>query len=184
MKEPAPPIPNSYWLDPDRILCGEYPFDFEGLENDEGMNSLLGAGVRVFIDLTERGEWKPYRGLAIDTAGQMDIDPVTLVFHRYSITDGTVPGSAGQMRAILQTIRSALARKLVVYIHCYGGRGRTGTVAGCVLNELFDYRGEEALTVLTERWQACAKRDLESPETDEQRKFVREWHSLDSSNST
>lgn len=174
-----PPIPNSYWLEPGQILCGEFPFDFEGLENEDGMGAILGVGVRVFIDLTERGELKPYRGLALDTAKEMNIDPVTLKFHRYSITDGTVPSSTGQMRAILETIRSAMERKEVVYIHCYGGRGRTGTVAGCALNELFGHRGEDALIVLKERWQACAKRDRESPETDGQRKFVREWNPID-----
>jgi len=177
LEKNTPPIPNSYWLEPGRVLCGEFPRDFEGLEDIEGMSALLGAGIRVFIDLTERGELKPYRGLAIDTAGEMKIDPVTLEFHRYSITDGTVPHSTGLMRAILKTVQSALNRELLVYIHCYGGRGRTGTVAGCVLSEIYGHQGEEALSVLAERWQACAKRDRECPETDEQREFVREWNS-------
>ena len=71
----TPPFLNSYWLEPGRILCGEYPRDFDDLEDHEGMTAILTAGVRVFLDLTEEGELKPYREIALATAVSLGIDP-------------------------------------------------------------------------------------------------------------
>lgn len=173
-----PPFPNSYWLEPGRILCGEYPRDFDDLEDHEGMTAILQAGVRVFLDLTEEGELKPYRGIALATAASLGIDPgEDLTFLRHSIRDVSVPRRTQEMRDILRAIRRERHRGRTLYLHCWGGRGRTGTVAACVLNELFGHRGDEALAVLSSRWQACAKAAFsESPETDEQRRYVREWN--------
>jgi len=174
-----PPFLNSYWLEPERILCGEYPRDFDDLKDHEGMSAILDAGARVFIDLTEDGELKPYRDIALETAAKLGIDAEELEFFRFPIRDVSVPKNEGEMRAILRTVRLARHRGKVVYLHCWGGRGRTGTVAGCALRELFGLDGDEALTLLKDRWQACAKSaHSESPETDEQRGFVRSFNPL------
>jgi len=173
----TPPFPNSYWLEPGRILCGEYPRDFDDLEDHEGMTAILQAGVRVFLDLTEDGELKPYDAIAVATAAELGISPEELTFLRHPIRDVSVPQRTKDMRDILRAIRLERHRGRTLYLHCWGGRGRTGTVAGCVLNELFGHRGEEALAVLASRWQACAKAAWsDSPETEEQRRYVREWN--------
>jgi len=170
------PFPNSYWLEPGRILCGEYPRDFDDLEDHEGMTAILQSGVRVFIDLTEEGELKPYREIADKTVTDLGIDPADLEFFRYPIRDVSVPKNTQEMRAILRTIRMARHRQRTVYLHCWGGRGRTGTVAGCLLSDLFGLAGEDALVTLADRWLGCAKSEYsESPETDEQRGFVRSF---------
>ncbi len=175
------PFPNSYWLEPGRILCGEYPRDFDDLEDHEGMSAILGAGVRVFIDLTEEDELKPYREIALGTAASLGIAPSSLEFHRHPIRDVSVPRTPAEMRAVLATIRHARHRALPLYLHCWGGRGRTGTVAGCALRDLFSLDGDEALARLTERWQGCAKSaHSESPETREQRGYVRGFNPLSS----
>lgn len=177
------PFSNSYWLEPGRILCGEYPRDFDDLEDHEGMAAILQSGVRVFIDLTEEGELKPYREIAVKTATDLGIDPATLEFYRYPIRDFSVPKNNQEMRAILRTIRLARHRQRTVYLHCWGGRGRTGTVAGCLLSDLFALTGEEALVILAERWLGCAKSEYsESPENDEQREFVRSFDPVPPSN--
>ena len=173
----TPPFPNSYWLEPGRILCGEYPRDFDDLGEHEGMTAILQAGVRVFLDLTEEGELKPYRDIALAAATSLGIDPGELTFLRHPIRDVSVPRRTQEMRDILRAIRRERHRGRTLYLHCWGGRGRTGTVAGCVLNELFGHRGDEALSVLSSRWQACAKSASSgSPETEEQRHYVREWN--------
>ncbi|MCB1088062.1 MAG: ADP-ribosylglycohydrolase family protein [Verrucomicrobiae bacterium] len=170
------PFPNSYWLEPRRILCGEYPRDFDDLEDHQGMTAILQAGARVFVDLTEKGELKPYSTIALTTAAALDIDPDELEFHRHPIRDVSVPKSNAEMHGILRAIRLARHRNKPVYLHCWGGRGRTGTVAGCVLRDLFLLQGDDALASLNERWQACAKSEWsDSPETDEQRGFVRSF---------
>lgn len=175
------PFSNSYWLEPGRILCGEYPRDFDDLEDHEGMAAILQSGVRVFIDLTEEGELKPYREIADKTATDLGIDPADLEFFRYPIRDVSVPKNIQEMRAILRTIRLARHRQRTVYLHCWGGRGRTGTVAGCTLRDLYGIGGEESLTLLATRWQDCAKSEWsDSPETEEQRGFVRSFNPVGS----
>jgi ADP-ribosyl-[dinitrogen reductase] hydrolase len=173
------PFPNSYWLEPGRILCGEYPRDFDDLEDHEGMSAILDAGVRVFIDLTEEGELKPYREIALDTALSLGIDPLSLEFFRHPVRDVSVPRTPSEMRSILATIRRARHLERPLYLHCWGGRGRTGTVAGCALGDLFSLDGDEALTHLHKRWQDCAKSaHSESPETREQRGYVKGFNPL------
>lgn len=176
-----PPFPNSYWLEPGRLVCGQYPRDFEDDGSHEAMRALLEAGVRLFLDLTEPDEKKPYGPIAVEMARELGIDPATLEHRRFPIRDVSVPREDGEMRAILRAIRSARHRGITAYIHCWGGRGRTGTVAGCALSEIFGHRGEAALAVLADRWQTCAKSaDSASPETSDQRGYVRRWNPVGS----
>lgn len=173
-----PPFPNSYWLEPDRVLCGEYPRHRDDDAEHASMAAILKAGVRVFVDLTEEGELKPYFEIARDTAARLGIDPGSLEHRRHPIRDVSVPRSAEEMRAILRALRLERHRGRTVYLHCWGGRGRTGTVAACWLKEFHDCPGEEALARLASRWQACAKsRKHDSPETDGQCRYVLDWDS-------
>ncbi|MDF1826412.1 MAG: ADP-ribosylglycohydrolase family protein [Verrucomicrobiales bacterium] len=174
-----PPFLNSYWLEPDRILCGEYPRDLDDTGAHEKMTAILKAGVRVFLDLTEEGEKKPYREIAEAKAGDLGIAPSQLEFYRHSIHDASVPANQGEMRAILRQFRLARHQGKTIYLHCWGGKGRTGTVAGCAIRDLFGLTGEEALSHLNTRWQACAKSAHSgSPETDEQRGFIQSCNPL------
>lgn len=177
----TPPFPHSYWLEPDSILCGEYPRDFDDFGDHTAMRKILEAGVRVFVDLTEEDELKPYREIAEKMAKRLKIAPEELEFHRHPIPDYSVPSDPEVMRSALRSLRLARHRGRIAYLHCWGGRGRTGTVAGCLLRDLFLLAGETALATLQERWQSCAKSDYsESPETDEQRGYVRGWNPLKS----
>jgi protein-tyrosine phosphatase/GNAT superfamily N-acetyltransferase len=51
------------------------------------------------------------------------------------------------IRQVVETIVSKLRNGEGVVIHCWGGRGRTGTVIGCVLRTL-GYRSDEVLNYL------------------------------------
>ena len=79
------------------------------------------------------------------------------------------------MVAILDAIDHALAEGRNVYVHCWGGVGRTGTVVGCWLVR-HGRTGDEALDQVADWWQSMEKADRRrSPETREQRTYVREW---------
>ena len=79
------------------------------------------------------------------------------------------------MAAILDTIHEELAANRRVYVHCWGGVGRTGTVIGCLLVRR-GAPGDQALEQFQELWKACAKSaKRESPETREQRDYVISW---------
>ena len=81
------------------------------------------------------------------------------------------------MREILDTIDTVLARGHRVYVHCWGGVGRTGTVVGCCLvRRGFD--GDAALRqvqVLFAGTRKGRRTGRASPETPEQVAYVRSW---------
>jgi hypothetical protein len=160
----------TYWISHGRLLAGPYPGeDADEVSKDttqERIDALLEAGIRSFLDLTEPGLWKPY---------QPHLPPEAL-YLRSAIPDWGVPGTPQQMREILDHIRASLAAARPVYVHCYLGVGRTGTVAGCWLAEA-GFQGEEALAELNRLWQQSVLSGSirQIPPAPQQRDYVRGW---------
>jgi protein-tyrosine phosphatase len=63
-----------------------------------------------------------------------------------------------------------------IYLHCWGGIGRTGLAVGCFLVR-HGMSGEQALEQIADWWQAVTGRRSipRSPETPEQVEFVLNW---------
>jgi protein-tyrosine phosphatase len=79
------------------------------------------------------------------------------------------------MVAILKAIDDHLRQGRLVYLHCWGGIGRTGTVVGCWLSRQ-GFQGTAALDRLRQLWQACPKSAHRmSPETHEQEQYIVHW---------
>ena len=95
---------------------------------------------------------------------------------RLSIRDLDVPRSRDEMSRILDEIDAALALGHTVYVHCWGGIGRTGTVVGCHLVR-HGLTGDEALAAIARLWPTMQKshRRDRSPETAAQHAWVRGW---------
>lgn len=173
--EPSPrrPIPESYWVHPGRFLAGEYPGTayFPELTRKR-LGAFLSAGFDTFIDLTSPGEIEPYEPILREEAGYHAL-PVQ--YTRFPIADFGLPTPA-KMTSILNAIDAALAAGRKLYLHCYGGIGRTGTVVGCHLVRQ-GLIGQQALDQLAAWWKNVPKsnRYLHSPETFQQEQFVREW---------
>lgn len=163
---PPPPIPNSYWVEPGRLLAGEYPGSMSEPDALDRIQRLLRAGVNTFIDLTEEGELPVYDALL----------PRQIEHRRLPIIDHGLPKSPRIMAQILDAIGAALAAGRCVYVHCHAGIGRTGTTIGCHLIRN-GYSSEAAIEQLQKLWQQCARsRQWPSiPETEEQLGFVRDW---------
>ncbi|MEZ4725856.1 MAG: protein-tyrosine phosphatase family protein [Caldilineaceae bacterium] len=167
------PHANCYWVQPGRLLAGEYPGAALAVNARPKLRRILAAGVTFFLDLTHPDDsLQPYVELLNEEANQ-DSRPV--LYRRLAIPDLDVPPVA-QMVQTLDLIDEALAAGHVVYVHCWGGVGRTGTVIGCYLVR-HGLSGEAALADIARLWQAMEKRDRHphSPETAAQMAMVRTW---------
>jgi len=166
------PIPDSYWVEPGHFLAGEYPGAREEDAALAKVGALLDAGVTLFVDLTEAGEYnlRPYWPLVQQLAGERG---ERVEHRRLSIPDMGTP-SVDTMRLILDTIDGVLAAGETVYVHCFGGIGRTGTVVGCYLVR-HGMEGATALATIAQRRQGTPDGHKRSPETDAQRVLVITW---------
>ena len=165
---------NTYWVVPGRFAAGEYPGAWDPKDAAARLRTLLGAGLDCFIDLTKRHEGlEPYAGTAAREAGRLGRE---VVHDRHAIVDMGLPRSAEETAAILDAIDNALEDGKSVYVHCWGGIGRTGTVVGCWFVR-HGMTGDEALAEIAQRWQGMEKRyrHPRSPQTAPQRAYVRNW---------
>ena len=132
---------------------------------------MTDAGVSAFIDLTEAGETT-----RVDTLKPYAQWLQHGIHRRFPIPDGSVPDSPAVTTVILDTIDEHLAAGRTVYVHCWGGVGRTGVIVGCWLAR-HGRRGEEALERLRQLWRRNPKslHRPSSPERPEQEEYVRCW---------
>jgi ADP-ribosylglycohydrolase len=160
-----PPLPHSYWVEPGHLLAGEHPDGGNEGTTRARLETLVAAGVRHFIDLTQPHELAPYR----------DLLPAGVSYGNFPMQDHSLPESQQQMRDLQQAVAAAMKRG-GVYIHCRAGIGRTGVAVGCYLRE----QGESATGALAELnrlWQQSVRAASwpTIPETQEQEDYVRHW---------
>ncbi|MFN2145100.1 MAG: dual specificity protein phosphatase family protein [Anaerolineales bacterium] len=165
------PLPESYWVIPGKLIAGAYPASkyFEE-QTRQKLDTLLTAGVSFFLNLTREGEMPPYEQELGEIAGWLE-KPAE--HRRMTIPDMTTPDPA-YMAAILDTIDEAVKDGKVVYVHCYAGIGRTGTVVGCYLTR-HGMDGAEALNTIALLRSSTPNGWVRSPETDEQVEYVLNW---------
>lgn len=116
------PVRESYVV-AERLLAGEYPGSADPVEAARRLRGLERHGVSLFVDLTHPSDLlEPYERLLSPPARRL-AHPIV------DMGTTTVP----HMARILDDIDGAIASAGHVYVHCWGGRGRTGTVVGCWL---------------------------------------------------
>ena len=167
------PSPETYWVTP-QLLAGEYPGSYYLSDARQKVAKYLDAGITFFVDLTEEGELEPYDHLLSDNAHPN----IEITHRRMSILDHHVP-TRRAMTAILDTIDGAVAAGHKVYVHCWGGIGRTGTVVGCWLREC-DHDPDSALERVQHLYsshmaKAKSGRFPESPQIQTQKNYIRRW---------
>ena len=172
------PLPgDSFWVEEPLLLAGPYAGAPTKAEATAKLEAFLDLGITTFLDLTEEGESSPEHGelrrydtLLYELARAHGIEARYL---RMPIQDLGIP-EVWHMEAMLGLITSQMEQGHGVYVHCWGGVGRTGTVLGCLAVE----RGVPRGVVLGDlaRIRAGTQRAArESPETDDQREFVLGW---------
>jgi predicted protein tyrosine phosphatase len=175
------PIRGTYWVLEDRLLAGEYPSASREDDARRKLAALLEAGIRSFVDLTDTEDpLRPYDALVATLALEGGID---VRYRRMGIQDRDVP-TREHMSRVLDHIHAEMAARRPVYVHCFGGIGRTGTVVGCWLVQHEGHDGDTALTRIGELRQDVPDRHWRSPETDGQRDFVARWRQSDDASRT
>jgi Swiss Army Knife protein, DSP-PTPase phosphatase domain len=166
------PILESYWVEPGHLLAGEYPGQFNRELTRQRIDRLIEAGFDTFIDLTRSGETFPYVDLLREEGR---IYQVNVIHQRFPIDDFGLP-TPELMSDLLDRIEEDLLAERKIYLHCWGGIGRTGTTVGCYLVRQ-GKSPSEALDQLSAWWRRVPKSLYHpySPETQEQVNFIRSW---------
>lgn len=87
------------------------------------------------------------------------------------IVDLSIPGRAF-LEELIESIDERLRRAEFMYVHCWGGRGRAGTVAGCFLVKKYNMTASEALERVARGFATRGDGYYKSPETQQQIDFV------------
>lgn len=120
---------HAWWVQPGRLLAGEYPGHADAVRARHKVDLLVDAGIRTIVDLTTPADrldpYEPVIG-AVSAARQLDLHHESFPIPDLGIVDDD----------LYDTVTAMIERGLErggVYVHCWGGIGRTGTVVGCVL---------------------------------------------------
>jgi protein-tyrosine phosphatase len=175
---PPRPFPRSYWVEPGLFMAGYYPGDVDAAEEAGKLQKLLDCDVSVIINLVETDEITlsddivvDYSASLMEMAREMRRD---IRIHRFPVQDMSVPDT-GTMGEILDTIDAEIGKGRLVYVHCLGGLGRTGTVVGCWLVRHGVASGDSALAQLAVLRQEDEYSHAASPQTWEQCEYVKRW---------
>ncbi len=168
---PPKPFPDSYWLSPGKILAGELPLAANPQYTPLKIESLLDAGIRVFINLIAESGFSYEQDLE-DVAFRYGVE---VRYINIPIKDMDVP-SITVMEGILDTIDNNTKVGKAVYYHCYAGLGRTGVVSGCWLARHNRKEGQEILKMLEKIRKEQEHKDFwDSPQSRVQIEMVMNW---------
>lgn len=169
------PFTRSYWAAPGKVLGGFYPGDRDPAVARSKLSALFDCGVTHILNLMEPAEsdhvgrhFEPYKE---DFLYHADSRGLQASWTQRPIRDLSVP-TVSQMTDTLDAIDGALAAGGCVYVHCWGGRGRTGTVIGCWLAR----HGETEPLKRLRQFTAHAREHFpQVPETAQQQAYVQQW---------
>jgi hypothetical protein len=175
---PRVPFPRSYWIVPGKLLAGYYPGGLDTSRTDENIKRLLWAGIRYIINLMEENERNryedplpSYENVIMRYAKRAGVN---LTCVRRPTKDLVAPTPV-YIRNILDEIDNAILQDKPVYVHCWGGKGRTGTVVGCYLARHGYAQGQDVLDLIEKL--RCNDPDAYHPlpDTPQQRDMVTTW---------
>ena len=172
----TPPLPRTYWVLDGKFLAGAYAGQADPIAHMTRLTGLFNVGLRTFVNLMEvdekNNDGKPFVRYDEDlheiaTKANDRVEPM-----RFPIVDRHIT-THEHMHEILDAIDGSLENNRPVYVHCFGGIGRTGTVVCCWLLRHGYATPSNVFQILSELRQADLDRaSWPAPENETQRAFV------------
>ena len=163
-------------------------------DDDMSWKEAEKSGGGVYLDGYARAMWpKPFTWYAPMVREVMECEDSSAESIRYlhvPIEDLTVPDSSGEFYGLLGELLAIMDETTDnasssgadggIYMHCWGGRGRAGLVSSCLLSLLYpELDATQVLDLVQSGYDSRAGADRmpkalsRSPQTEEQREFVR-----------
>ncbi|KAH8050846.1 cyclin-dependent kinase inhibitor 3 [Aureococcus anophagefferens] len=165
------------WLVPGRVMLGRYPGSGRGKRVDAVVDALRTAGVTTFVCLQselpprDSGETNP-PGFESYHAAAVNFDGPAPSFVHFGIPDREPAGDLASLRSLVADLAARVLKNgECLFIHCWGGKGRTGLVAACLLGLLYESSAPRRRS--TASGAETRTKTIASPETDPQRDQVR-----------
>ena len=143
--QPAP-TRGTHWVIPDRVAAGESAGGFPSTS----LVALVNAGVDTFVCLQKSYHeygCTDYRQTLRDLAKKPDFPPHPINFLHFPIPDHGVVEDE-DMLALTSQLADLLRNGRSLYVHCYGGHGRTGSVLLHLLSATLGKDMEASMEVL------------------------------------
>jgi len=172
------PFNRSYWVVPGQLLAGCYPGSDDPAEEEKNLKGLIQAGIRHVISLMAPHEYNrpddPFPPYVDHMESIAESLKISVTFDQISIKDFSVPTDRLMVR-ILNQIDMCIKYDKPVYVHCWGGKGRTGNVVGCYLARHRLAAGNDVIKKIKELRKNTEDFSDPSPETKEQINMVINW---------
>ncbi|CAE7573343.1 Cdc14b [Symbiodinium natans] len=136
------PTKRSNWVVPGRLMAG----DRSSLDSEESLKAIFKSGVTTVVCLQTRQE----TSAGVDYRKKAKALQPNVSFVEQPIPDQEVTDDA-MVEELVSQLLERLAGGEVLYVHCRGGHGRTGTICAILLGRMYKLSAAEAMA----RTQAC-----------------------------
>jgi len=162
------PTPESNWVIPGVLLVGAYPASENDSETCELLSSILTCGVNKFVCLQaeyranvtevmwrQGSALRPYFDDVKLLLSNKSMFPVlrdnpsvseleNMSFEHFPIRDCSVTDDTRVLQLALRLVEE-IAKGKVLYLHCWGGHGRTGTVVSIMLHLMYGFNSTASM---------------------------------------
>lgn len=172
------PFEKTYWVIPNKLIAGQTPSSYNKEIRLQKLINLLNIGIKVIINLTHENENNDEGSILPNYFDEIrnlaKSSNINIELYRIPINDYSIPSEA-EMRTIFEIINKSISNNKSVFVHCWGGVGRTGTVIACFLKEFYNANNENVFEFLQYLRRTIDNSDKFSPETEEQKEFIINW---------
>ncbi len=169
------PFETSYWVVEGRFLAGPHPLGVFEPAPPNISARLMGCGIRHLVDLTEEDRIGNYLA-RLPSYDEKTADRI-FTYRQFPVPDFHVPTEGDAIEILDYIDQKVDGDDGGVYLHCYAGIGRTGTIVGLYLARHGIASGRAALKKIHElRAGARGLRYfMKSPQDAVQVKMVVNW---------